>query len=256
MEFLRGKKSRSLAISNRPFAIFLIALATAGVVQAQDIIGDWQGPLTTPMGELRLVLHITKAADGTLKATMDSPDQASNGAPLDSITLDGSKLHFTLNVAKGVFDGVMKGNGSINGYWTQGAAAQKMPLLLNRTTTPIKLQHDPAPPSDIDGAWQGIYETPQSGKMHVTFHIKNTADGLTATADLPEQSIKGWPATAVTRKGSSIKVAMKQVGGVFQGKANKTLDEMSGDWTQGEDSPSRALILKKTKEEAVVAPKP
>lgn len=255
MEFLHGKKSRSLTMSNKPFAIFLIALATACVAHAQDITGDWQGPLITPMGELRLVLHISKAADGTLKGTMDSPDQGTGGAPLDSITLDGSKLHFTLNVAKGVFDGALKGAGSINGYWTQGTGAQKMPLSLSKTTTPIKLQHDPAPPSDVDGTWEGTYDTPQSGKQHVTFHIKNTADGLTATADLPEQSIQGWPATAVTRKGSSIKVAMKQVGGLFQGKANKTLDEISGDWTQGEDAPSRALVLKKTKEPAE-APKP
>jgi len=41
---------------------------------AQDLSGDWQGPLTTPMGELRLVLHITRQSDGTWKVIMDSPD--------------------------------------------------------------------------------------------------------------------------------------------------------------------------------------
>jgi len=233
----------------RAFAISLIVLAAAFVAQAQDIAGEWQGPLITPMGELRLVLHVTKAADGTFKGTMDSPDQASLGAPLDSITLVGSKVHFTLNVAKGVFDGTLKANGSISGNWTQGAEGQKMPLVLSKTTTPIKMQHDPAPPSDIDGTWEGIYETPQEGKAHITFHIKNTADGLTATTDIPEMSIKGWPATTVARKGSSIKVAMKQVNSVFQGKINKTLDAMSGDWTEG-DGPSRNVLLKRTKEDS------
>ncbi len=40
-----------------------------GFAVAQDIAGDWQGTLS-PMGdvELRLVLHITKNPDGTLKA--------------------------------------------------------------------------------------------------------------------------------------------------------------------------------------------
>jgi len=224
-----------------------LAVGMAAVASAQDISGDWQGPLTTPTGELRLVVHVTKQADGTYKGTMDSPDQNSNGAPLDSITLDGAKVHFTLNVAKGFFDGALKGNGTISGNWSQGTPPQKMPLTLTKTTTPIKLEHAAAPPSDIDGTWAGIYETPQEGKLHLTFHIKNTADGLTATADLPEMSVNGWPATAVTRKGLSVKIGMKQVNGSFSGKLSKTLDSMSGDWTET-DGPSRPVILKKAKE--------
>jgi hypothetical protein len=241
------------------FAILAMALATVCVGQAQDIIGDWQGTLTNDMGELRLVVHVTKAADGTLKATMDSPDQAMAGAPLDTFTFEGAKVRFTLNVAKGIFDGTLKGNSTISGNWTQGPSP-KMPLTLTKTTTPLKLQHDPAPPSDIDGKWEGIYETPAGesgrvGKNHVTFHIKNTADGLTSTVDLADMNIKGWPATAVIRKGSSIKIIMKSISTVFSGKANKSLDSISGDWTQG-DGPSRSLVLKHSKEDSPDASKP
>jgi hypothetical protein len=59
----------------------------------------------------------------------------------------------------------------------------------------------------------------------------------------------------VTRKGSSIKISMKQLNTIFSGKANKTLDAMSGDWTQG-DGPSRAVVLKRTKEDSPDAQKP
>jgi len=240
------------------FAILVILLATACTGQAQDITGDWQGTLANDTGEFRFVLHVTKAADGTLKGTMDSPDQATAGAPLDILTLDGAKVHFTLNVAKGVFDGTLKGNGSISGSWTLGTGP-KTPLVFNKTTTPLTLKHDPAPPSDIDGKWEGTYDAPEGERLHnafhVTFHIKNTADGLTATVDLPEGNIQGWPATSVIRKGSSIKIFMKQISTIFSGKANKTLDAMSGDWTQGE-GPSRALILKRTKEDSPDAQKP
>jgi hypothetical protein len=229
-------------------ALFVVGIISFGIyASAQDITGDWQGPLTTPMGELRLVVHVSKAADGTLKAVMDSPDQGMAGAPLDAFTLDGSKVHFTLNVAKGVFDGALKGNGTITGYWTQGTGGQKMQLVLTKTTTPIKTTHDPAPPSDIDGTWEGSFDSPANGKVHVSFHIKNTADGLTATAEIPEQNIKGWPATAVTRKGSSVKVGMAQIGGEFDGKLNKSMDTMSGDWNQGPEHPP--LVLKKAKEQ-------
>ena len=139
-------------------AFFVAALVS--IASAQDIVGDWQGPLTTPMGEMRLVVHVTKTADGALKAVMDSPDQGLAGAPLDTFTLDGSKVHFTLDIAKGAFDGSLKGSGTINGYWTQGANSPKMPLILNKTTTPLKMTHDPAPPSDIDGTWEGTRIVP------------------------------------------------------------------------------------------------
>jgi hypothetical protein len=257
MEF-RGS-NRTQAWTKYAFVILLITLATACVSQAQDITGDWQGTLTNDMGELRLIVHVTKTADGTLKATMDSPDQAMAGAPLDTFTFEGGKVHFTLNVAKGIFDGSLKGSSTISGNWTQGPSP-KMPLVLTKTATPLKLQHDPAPPSDIDGKWDGIYETPAGesgriGKNHVTFHIKNTADGLTATVDLADMNIQGWPATAVTRKGSSIKIIMKSTNSVFSGKANKSLDSISGDWTQG-DGPSRSLVLKHSKEDSPDASKP
>lgn len=229
----------------------ILALCMVGFISlagAQNIAGDWQGPLTTAMGELRLVIHITQAAGGTLTAVMDSPDQAMAGAPLDTFTLDAGKVHFTLNAAKGVFDGSLRGNGSISGYWTQGGG-QKMQLTLNRTATPIKMTHDPAPPSDIDGTWAGIYEVPTQSvpeKKQVTFHIKNTADGLTVTFDLPEMGATGWPATEVARKGNSVKIRMKQYGVLVQVKLNKTLDAMTGDWIQG-DEQAHALNMKKTK---------
>ena len=53
-------------------ALFIASMIS--FASAQDISGDWQGPLTTPMGELRLVLHITRQSDGTWKVIMDSPD--------------------------------------------------------------------------------------------------------------------------------------------------------------------------------------
>ena len=231
----------------KPFlSLVAVVLGLSTFGSAQDISGDWQGPLTTQMGELRLVLHVTKQPDGTYSATLDSPDQNSNGVPLDTMTLDGTKVHFTLSAAKGFFDGTLKSNGSISGNWSQGTPPQKTPLVLTKTTSPIKTQHDPAPPSDIDGTWEGTIEAPQQAKLHVVIHFRNTADGLTATMDSPDQNMKGWPATSVTRKGSSVKVTMNQISGVFQGKISKALDSITGDWSQG--SENLPLVLRKTKE--------
>ena len=67
-----------------PALIFLAAT----VSRAQDIAGDWQGTLSAGGQELHLVLHITKASDNSLKATLDSLDQpGGNGIPVSSISL-------------------------------------------------------------------------------------------------------------------------------------------------------------------------
>ena len=63
------------------------AVAAVCAAQAEDIAGDWQGTLPMGMGEIRIVLHITKAPDGSLKATLDSPDQAVVGMHVVSISL-------------------------------------------------------------------------------------------------------------------------------------------------------------------------
>jgi hypothetical protein len=238
----------------RKLILWTAVVGAASFAAAQDFTGDWQGTLSIAGGELRLVLHVSKAADGTLKGLLDSPDQGAENINVDTIAADGAKLHFAINAIKGNFDGTLKGNGTINGTWSQGTASNKEPLVLTKTATPIKMHHDPAPPSDIDGTWEGTLDMPgQGGKLRLVFHFKNTADGLTATMDSPDQKLKGWPATTVTRKGSSMKVAMAQINGEFSGKIGKGLDTMSGDWTQG--GSGIPLLLKKAKDEPAEAPK-
>jgi hypothetical protein len=227
----------------------VLAMASACVAQGQDVVGDWQGTLETGMGNLRIVLHVTKSGDGSLKAILDSPDQNIAGMPVDSLTLDGVKLKFTVGLVKGSYEGTVKNASSIAGNWNQ---PKKMPLDFKKTTSPLKLEHPPAPPSDIDGTWEGMLVTPSQGQQLLTFRLKNTGDGLTATMDCPGMQVKGWPATAVTRKGSSVKIEMAQFGGLFLGKLNKDLNSIDGDWTQG---PNYALTLKRTKEGVADQPK-
>jgi hypothetical protein len=53
------------------FTTLALVVFASSASLAQDISGDWHGTLKVNGGELRLVLHITKNADGTLKARLD-----------------------------------------------------------------------------------------------------------------------------------------------------------------------------------------
>src|SRR5579859_1175985 len=226
--------------------VLILVFMGAGLARAQDIAGDWMGTLRAGGAELRLVLHVTKGADGSLKATLDSIDQpGANGIPVNSITLKGSKLSLGIDAVHGTYEGKVAADAqTISGTWTQG---QPLPLEFKRTTAPLKTEHKPAKPSDIDGDWMGSLDT-GAVKLRIVFHIVNTEDGLTATMDSPDQGAKGIPATSVTRDGASLKIEAKSIGGMFEGKFAADLSSVDGKWSQG--GGTMPLVLKKVKDKA------
>jgi hypothetical protein len=223
---------------HRVSEVAALALFAACMAHAQSIVGDWQGTLDTGQGELRLVLHITKAADGGLVATIDSIDQGANGIPVASVTLKGSKLSLGVDAVNGSYEGTVNADASeIDGTWTQG---QPLPLNFKRAAAVTKTVPKPAKPSDLDGSWQGTLDTGQA-KLRIVFHITNTEDGLTATMDSPDQSVNGVPVTSVIRNGSALTLEVRGVGGKFEGKIASDLKTIDGTWSQAGNSLPLAL---------------
>jgi pimeloyl-ACP methyl ester carboxylesterase len=207
-------------------ALILVVFAASPSL-AQDISGDWNGTLNTGMGELRLVLHIAKNADGTLKATLDSVDQNANGIPVTSAILKDSNLSLKVDAVNGTYEGkVNPAATSIDGTWTQGAALN---LSFKRGGIAAKLAPKPAKPSDIDGNWLGTLDT-GVGKLRLGLHIINTDQGLTATVDSLDQNANGIPVTSITQDGASLKFEMKVIGGSYEGTISE--NGFTGTWTQ------------------------
>src|SRR5215472_11977881 len=230
--------------------LILLTLAMAATfARAQDVAGDWQGTLDTGMGQLRLVLHITKAADNSLKATLDSIDQGANHIPVHSVTLKASQLRLDITAVHGTYEGkVAPDTKSITGTWSQG---QPLPLEFKRATAPIKTKSKPAKPSEIDGTWMGSLDT-GAVKLRVVFHISNTEDGLKVTMDSPDQGMEGLPTTSVTRSGTSLKIEAKNINGKYDGKISADLSSIDGTWSQ--NGGSFPLVLKRTQDKAILEP--
>jgi pimeloyl-ACP methyl ester carboxylesterase len=215
--------------------------------RAQDLAGDWQGTLAAGGAELRLVLHIGKASDGTLKATLDSLDQHANGIPVNSISLKNSQLNLGIDAVHGTYWGKVSRDGNrIDGTWSQG---QPLPLEFKRMAQP---EPRPVAPSDIDGAWMGTLDT-GAIQLRVVFHIANTVDGLTATLDSLDQGVKGMPVTSVTRDAAALKMEVKSIAGGFEGRIAPDRSSITGNWTQG--GGSIPLLLKPVKDEAALEPR-
>lgn len=128
------------AASTSTFASFGDASRQSGTAtqSAPVIEGNWQGALDVGAFKLRLVLKIVKAADGSLKATMDSLDQSAVDLPVDSISFAGGTLKFEMKKLSASYSGTLNKDGSlVSGKFIQGT---EFPLDLKRVTDSSQLQ--------------------------------------------------------------------------------------------------------------------
>lgn len=94
------------------------------------IEGVWEGKLKVGGVELRLVLRVSKESDGSLNASVDSPDQGAMGLKVDSIELDDDGVtRFEMKTLSAKFEGTRDEVGNtIVGEFTQ--AGTTLPLVL------------------------------------------------------------------------------------------------------------------------------
>lgn len=107
-----------------------ILAAMAPGAWAEDPVGKWTGPVKTPAADLPVVVTVTKAAEGKLAATLESPVQAPGmQIPVDAVTSDGATMTFAiaqiLGDYKGTWDETQK---AWVGTWTQNGTAMKLDL--------------------------------------------------------------------------------------------------------------------------------
>ena len=128
---------RSIAFAKTCTVALLLTLSLATTFAAmQDQTapakpeGDWRGTLDAGVAKLDLILHVVKK-DGTLSATLDSPEQGATGLAVDSITLNGKSLRFEMQSLGANYEGVFSNDGSqIQGEFRQ--QGQKFPLTFKR----------------------------------------------------------------------------------------------------------------------------
>jgi uncharacterized protein (TIGR03435 family) len=120
------------------------AAASAAPASAPDLTGTWQGTLH-PGHDLRTVLKITKAADGSHKSDFYSIDQGAQPLPVDKTTLDGGTVKLSLKMIGGTYEGKLSADGkTITGQWSQGG--DPLPLILERATAETEWAIPKPPP--------------------------------------------------------------------------------------------------------------
>lgn len=124
----------------------LAVAQAAPAAAATDIAGTWQGTLHAGK-DLRTVIKIDKAGDGTLKAAMWLIDQGGNSIPTKTTTFSSGTLKIDIEAMGGNYEGKMSPDGTtIAGNIMQGD--RPLPLILLRATAETAWAI-PAPPPKI-----------------------------------------------------------------------------------------------------------
>jgi hypothetical protein len=213
--------------------IFLIlSFVFCGSVFAQtELAGTWQGKLAiSPNENMTIQFILTKQADGSYKAVLNSPDSgAIKNVPADAVKYAGGKLTVEVKSLSGTYAGTM-GKGAITGEWKQPGST--LPLVLTPYKKPEAASFKP-----LLGQWFGKLTVPGVTSLTLIYRFEMARDGkLVGFMDVPDQNIKnividdialdaGQVTTRVsalgveytgTLSGNSIKGTFKQSGASFE----------------------------------------
>ncbi len=214
----------------------------------KELEGFWEGKLKVTAGiELRLVLKVQKANGGPLKATLASPDQGANEAPVSAIGLKDDTLTFESKLIGAKYSGkkTKDGNG-FDGQFIQGGL--KLPLILKKTDklSVAPRPQTPRPPFPYRSE-EVAYENKTGGvKLAGTLTLPPGQGpfpaALLITGSGPQdrdETILGHKpflviADALTRRGIAVlRVDDRGVGGSSGSGTSSTTEDFAGDALSG-----------------------
>ena len=148
--------------------IIMVGIDIIVSAQQQDtseisIEGIWQGKLKVPGTELRVVFKISKNPDGTLTATLDSPDQGVTGIPVAEVIFEDNTLRLEVKSAGAVFEGKVSDDFLvIEGEWKQSGGV--FPLTVKRVDKAIEILRPQVPKKPYPYTEEEVaYENKEAG---------------------------------------------------------------------------------------------
>jgi len=220
---------------------------TPTTAPAIDAVGEWHGTLVTPGGELMLVLSASRAPDGSLKAELESPDQAPGQKIPAGIKVDGSQLSLDVPVIHASFEGRwIPAQSAWSGTFRQGA---ELPLKLTKGPPPVK-----PVVAGLDGIWKA--KISRNGvDLRLVLHITTGPQGTGVLLDSPDQLANGVPVQGLARDGQKVSFRLDIRGARYEGTLTPDMQQMSGIW-HGPAQPAAQVNFVRDKATAAnIAPK-
>ena len=204
---------------------FLLLISAIAPLKAnENALGDWTGELSTPQGNLPLIVTIMEDETGALKAELESPAQApGQKIPISSISIEGDTLSFTIQALGASYTGTWDDNGD---QWV-GTFKQGMdfPLVLKRGLPDAKPVIE-----GMDGAWEGTL-TMNNANFRLILRVTTGDQGTVPTLDSPDFGAQGLAVTEFTKESETVRFTVPAAGAKYEGILSDD-NTLSGTWAQ------------------------
>jgi pimeloyl-ACP methyl ester carboxylesterase len=212
-----------------------VPLAPKSPAKPATLEGRWAGTLQAGDAVLHLVLHLSKASDGSWKATIDSLDQGVFAIEASATTLDNATLTLTVSSVGASYVGkISAAHQTIDGLWSQGGAG--LPLVFRHETNDSSAKKPSDAVSSAEGIWQGALEA-KGMRVRLQLHISHDdKKQLVAALDNIDQGVAGLPAAKVSQKEDAIHIEIPAIEGSYDGTISATKNSITGTWSQPGES--------------------
>jgi len=177
----------------RRAGLFIIALMVLGIsiswaaseqaqAQAFNPAGIWVGTISIGGVDIRIVLKIVARPDGSLAATMDSPDQGAKDIPVDTVKVAGVRLQFEMKSIQGTYDGTFNAaTKEIEGTWKLPQGQLELKQSFQMFSGYLVFGADRLPV--VDGRLSGDQISFRIGDAHYTGNVIGNAMSGTFTSN-------------------------------------------------------------------------
>jgi len=196
--------------------------------------GHWEGSITIPSGELKVIIDLDRDAKGNWIGAVEMPAQGVKDLPLKDVSVSDESVSFGLPGGQGdpKFKGKLSADGStLSGEFSQAGGSAPFSLKRTGDATVAVPARIPAIPEKFTGTWEGKLESP-AGSVRLSFNMSNKEDSAVGTIDSPDQGAAGIPMSLISVNDSSIKIEVKITSAGYNGKLSDDGKTLTGEWSQ------------------------
>ncbi|WP_291842735.1 alpha/beta fold hydrolase [Maricaulis sp.] len=205
--------------------LLLVAMGSASGDERPNVppSGDWLGVLTTPGGELRLLVTATEQPDGSYRGQLESLDQApGQKIPMSEFAIDGDTMRFAIAAMGASYTG--NWNDETQRYEGEFSQGMSLPLAFARPEAIEVTVID-----GMDGVWEGLLVRGDT-ELAFTLNIETGEDGTIVTLDSVTQAAYGIPVTDVMRDGAAFGFRVPAANVTYRGTLNAAGNRLTGQW--------------------------
>lgn len=227
------------------FGFWLLALSFAasvlGASSISDLVGKWEGAMEFGKFKFKMVVKITKSADGKVSATIANPDAGLKEMPIPALLFNHPEVRLEIDQFGTAFNGKLSDDkNEITGAFEEGPGGKPITLAFKRSREPDAPEPKQSftfaagEPWDIRGYWKASVEAGPGMSLRIGLKIGRITNSVfRVMMDVFDQGAADVPATSISVTNSAVKLEWQLFQIVFEGKLNDDGKSLAGSWKQG-----------------------